>query len=161
MAGMGPAPKPDGERVRRHAPTFSWLELPAEGRKGKPPKLPTWRVWHPRTEDWWTDLWRKPQAVAWQQDGSTLHVMAALMDDLISGRAEASKISAEIRQHELTHGLNPKAMLQLRWRIMATEAAPAPATKKAAARKGKAATVTPLDDRRARVAQQLAGKEPR
>jgi hypothetical protein len=150
MAGMGPAPKPDGERARRNASTFSWVELPSTGRKGKPPLLPKWRMWDARTERWWADLWKKPQALMWEQDGSTLTTLACLVDDLVTGRAEASKVSAEMRQHEDRHGLNPRAMLQLRWRIVNVEAT-APTAPKARRKKAAPATVTPLDERRARV----------
>lgn len=121
MAGMGPPPKTDDERRRRNAPTFGWTDLPREGRKGAVPKLPGWRLWHAETKRWWSELWRKPQAVAWEQDGSTLHVLATLYDDLICGRAEAARVSAEMRQHEDRHGLNPRAMMNLRWRIVADE----------------------------------------
>ena len=155
MAGFGPPPKPDGERVRRNASTFSWVDLPSSGRKGKPPKLPEWRVWHPRTETWWAELWRTPQAVMWDQTGRSLHVMAAMMDDLISGRAEAAKVSAEMRQHEDRHGLNARSLMSLRWRIV-DEVKTAPVPAKKAARK-KPATVTPLDERRARVRGNLKG----
>jgi hypothetical protein len=55
--------------------------------------------------------------VQWEPDGSSLFVMATLVDDLVSGRAEAARVSAELRQHADAHGLTPKAMLQLRWRI--------------------------------------------
>ena len=69
----------------------------------------------------------------WKQDGSTLIVLAALYDDLISGRAEPAKVSAEMRQHEDRHGLNPKAMLNLRWRIVADELGAARTGKRKAA----------------------------
>lgn len=39
MAGMGPPPKPPGERVRRNA-TIAMTSLPAEGRQGDPPAWP-------------------------------------------------------------------------------------------------------------------------
>lgn len=39
MAGMGPPPKPAGERRRRNA-TIAMTRLPAGGRKGDPPKWP-------------------------------------------------------------------------------------------------------------------------
>ena len=110
-------PKPDGQKVTRHAPQFGWTDLPMEGRKGKAPLLPKWRLWHAETEKWWKALWATPQATQWKQDGSTLFVLATLYDDLIGGRAEPAKVSAEMRQHEDRHGLNPKAMLQLRWRV--------------------------------------------
>lgn len=125
-------PKPDGQKVTRHAPQFGWVELPRE-REGDPPALPPWRLWHPETLDWWTKLWRKPQATMWEPSGSTLWSLACLYDDLIAGRADATKVSAEIRQHEDRHGLNPKAMLQLRWRIEEEVPQPAPAKSSASA----------------------------
>jgi hypothetical protein len=39
MAGMGPPPKPDDQRRRRNA-TVATTKLPAEGRKGPPPRWP-------------------------------------------------------------------------------------------------------------------------
>lgn len=39
MAGMGPPPKPAGERRRRNA-TVAMTRLPAGGRKGEPPRWP-------------------------------------------------------------------------------------------------------------------------
>ena len=39
MAGMGPPPKPAGQRARRNA-TVAMTKLPAEGRKGRAPKWP-------------------------------------------------------------------------------------------------------------------------
>ena len=39
MAGMGPAPKPDGQRRRRNA-TVAMTKLPAEGRTGPVPDWP-------------------------------------------------------------------------------------------------------------------------
>lgn len=39
MAGMGPPPKPEGQRRRQNA-TVAMTKLPAEGRKGRPPKWP-------------------------------------------------------------------------------------------------------------------------
>jgi hypothetical protein len=113
-------PKPDGQRVNRHAPAFDWTELPAK-RKGRAPALPAWREWHPSTRAWWRALWTRPQATQWEPSGASLHVLAALMDDLVSGASDAAKVSAEIRQHQDRHGLSPKAMLQLRWRVVADE----------------------------------------
>jgi hypothetical protein len=116
-------PKPEDQRVTRHEPKFGWVNLPTAGRCGAPPKLPAWRQWQSGTRGWWKALWAKPQATQWEQDGSTLHTLACLYDDLIAGRSEAAKVSAEMRQHEDRHGLNPKAMLQLRWRIVDEDAA--------------------------------------
>lgn len=131
MAGR--YPNPDGEKVNRHAPSFAWVDLPRGGRSGKPPSLPVWmRKWQPATRKWWATTWQKPQAVMWEQDGSTMWTLACLQDDLLADRTDAAKVSAEMRQHEDRHGLNPKAMLQLRWRLEPEEndmaAADAPGT---------------------------------
>lgn len=150
---MGPSPKPDAERRRTNSPAFAWTELPAPGRKGKPPPLPKWRLWHAETLVWWRKLWATPQATVWKQDGSTLFVLAALYDDLISGKATPAQVSAEMRQHEDRHGMSPKAMLQLRWRIV-DEAQPAPPPAPARRRSTKAKVVE-LDPRRKRVLEQL------
>jgi hypothetical protein len=45
-------------------------------------------------------------------------VWAVLHHDLVVGDRAAASVSAELRQHEDRHGLNPKAMLQLRWRVV-------------------------------------------
>jgi hypothetical protein len=87
----------------------------------KAPKLPTWRKWDSGTQRWWKELWAKPQAVMWERDGSTLHILAALYDDLICARTDAKNVSAEMRQHEDRHGLSPRAMIQLRWRYASGE----------------------------------------
>lgn len=111
----GPAPNPNSRT--RHKPTFSWVDLDPAGRCGPPPKLPGWHRWQPATRKWWGEMWAKPQATQWEPDGSTMVPFALLMDDLHSGRVSISTVSAEIRQHQDRHGLNPKAMLQLRWRL--------------------------------------------
>jgi len=53
----------------------------------------------------------------WQQDGSSLWVLALLYDDVITGQVLVGRVSAEMRQHEDRHGLSPRAMVQLRWRF--------------------------------------------
>ncbi len=52
----------------------------------------------------------------WEQDGSSLFVLAVLRDDVFAGKTSAWRFE-EIRAHEDRHGLNPKAMLALRWRL--------------------------------------------
>jgi len=142
MAGAGASyPKPDDQKVNRHAPKVGWVDLPPEGRCGPAPKLPAWRQWQPGTKTWWRELWAKPHATQWEQDGKTLWTLACLYDDLIAGRSEASKVSAEMRQHEDRHGLNPKAMRQLLWRVVADEAPEQP----------EAASVASISERRARI----------
>lgn len=130
MAGGGRYPNPDGERRNRNAASFDWTVLPAEGRQGPPPALPGWRSWSERTLQWWADLWATPQASMWDPSGRSMHAMALLHHELMLDEErdakdrKASSLTAEMRQHEDRHGLTPKAMLQLRWRVGASSSAP-------------------------------------
>lgn len=153
--------KPDELRLgHRPATGKKRVVLPASGRAGKPPALPKWRLWDQRTEERWAQLWATPQALMWAKDGSSLFVWACLLDDLVTGRSEAAKVSAEMRQHEDRHGLSPKSLEQLGWAIEDPAPAPQPAEPVAKARK-KAATVTPIDERRARVTAALGTAKPK
>jgi hypothetical protein len=115
VAGMGPAPKP--EKRRRNADTFAWVELPAEGREGDPPPLPEWVGSSKWLSEAWARLWATPQATQWDPSGRSLWVWAQVMALVQSGEASAAQMG-ELRQIEDRHGLNPKALLQLRWRIV-------------------------------------------
>jgi hypothetical protein len=122
-------PKPDGERRNRAERQLDWTMLPFEGRAGDPPALPKWRDWTEQTLEWWAELWSTPQATRWDPTGRSMHTMALLHHELMTDAGNASKLSAEMRQHEDRHGLTPKAMLQLRWRVAApAQAADATAT---------------------------------
>lgn len=122
----GAYPKPDAERRNRNAPAFGWTELDAAGREGDAPDLPPGREWPSATATAWADLWKTPQATAWDQTGRTLHRWAWLHADLVVGKGASNTISAEMRQLEDRHGLSPKAMLQLRWRVKADDDASPP-----------------------------------
>ena len=127
--------KPDDEKVTRHPPKFDWIDL-APVPNVAVPALPDWRAWTEATLAWWAQLWAKPQAAMWTSDGSTLFTLAVLHHELVTGDGAPSPISAEMRQIEDRHGLNPKAMMQLRWRVVEAPAAGSkPAAKKAAAKK--------------------------
>lgn len=117
--------KPDGERRNRAERKLDWTVLPLEGRQGDPPALPAWREWTEATRAWWAELWSTPQAVAWDQSGRSMHTLALLHHELMTTDGNAAKISAEMRQHEDRHGLTPKAMMQMSWRISSTPTAPA------------------------------------
>lgn len=126
MAGGGRYPKPGA--VNRNERELAWESLPLEGRQGPAPTLPDFRVWQPATLTWWTQLWSTPQAVKWDSSGRTLHALAILHHQLVidgalpPAQSKASSISAEMRQIEDRHGLSPKAMLQLRWRVSSAPA---------------------------------------
>ena len=125
----GPAPKsPDATR-RRNAPMANTVKLPPEGRTGD---VPEW----PLTGDapsTWDDLWRTPQAAAWERLGWTrvvaryVHILT-LCEDPASMTAT---LLAEARQMEDRLGLTPMSMLRLRWEIAADEVAEKRETKTA------------------------------
>lgn len=127
MAGNGPAPNPDARRRTTHpnSPGMlgAWVELPATGRTGPPPDLPTPPPWLEKLDGWpvatrseWKRIWETPQSTRFDQSGISLHQWAqqhafiALMGPTAAGLAE-------LRQIEDRHGLSPRALLQLRWRI--------------------------------------------
>lgn len=125
-------PKPDLEKRNKMPMAFGWTDLPAEGRLGPPPKLPQLGGWCEQTRDAWAELWSSPQATAWDQTGRTMHGWAVAHHELHrdlyyddNGKPiqppNKTALLAEMRQIEDRHGLNPKAMLQLRWRIVEDE----------------------------------------
>jgi hypothetical protein len=67
------------------------------------------------------------QAVMWELSVSTLHSWAAIHAEITraleAGKAPKAALYAELRQHEHRHGVSPRAMQMLRWRI-ADEAEP-------------------------------------
>lgn len=143
----GPAPKPTEDRRRTNEPTFGWTDLPAAGREGPPPAMSDDHDYSEFAE-WWADLWSSPQAEAWDQSGRTMFgyleckrllntieiVQRADGRELAVPAAPRTAILAEMRQIEDRHGLNPKAMMQLRWRIV-DGVAPAVKPKKPPARR--------------------------
>ncbi len=138
-------PKPDSERRNRSPKAFEWLDLPAAGRKGAAPKLPALRKWSTETKRWWSALWSTPQAVAWDQTGESLVRLALLYDDLqYLEPGKSTGISAEMRAIEDRHGLSPKSMLQLRWRIVESES-------------GRGAVARPTSARRKRILEVVDG----
>lgn len=115
--------KPDAERRNRHQPAFGWTVLPERQRR-RPPPLPAWRHWSPATLDWWRGLWARPQAAAWDRSGLTLAPAALVFEAIVAGETAVAPLVAELRQHYDRHGLSPKAMSQLRWRVAELEEAP-------------------------------------
>ena len=130
MAGRGPAPKPADQR-RNRAPKLrgDWIDLPADGRKGKkPPALPSWRSWTKAARDEWVRVWSKPEAAMWHESDADLVRWLVLFERFVE--TGEPKYSAEMRQIEDRHGMNEKGRKDLRWRYVEVEA-PKPAAKRA------------------------------
>lgn len=132
-------PKPDGERVNHHALAFDWVALPAEGRDGPVPELPERTPeWAESTREWWARLWATPQATQWAEDDPEIARLALLHQTVWheSPKGPSPGLLNEMRQIEDRHGLNPKAMLQLRWRVVAQAGAEESKPKAAKGRRG-------------------------
>lgn len=133
----GPAPKPNALRSRSD---FTWTDLPAEGRKGKPPALPKLRKWSPLTVAAWNDWWSTPQAAAWDQSGRSLVRWAVLFDMMLGDEASAA-VHVQMTALEDRHGFTPQALMKMRWRVVRDEVAakrPASEGKSSKARRLKA-----------------------
>lgn len=125
--------KADSERQNRAPHAFEWVNLPEGGRKGAAPALPKGRKWTPETRAAWRDIWKLPQAVMWDHTWPEFHSWCLLREQM--QEEPKASISAELRMIHDRLGLNPKAMLQLRWRIVADEQVAKPVTPGAKARK--------------------------
>jgi hypothetical protein len=118
----GPPPKPDAERRRRN-PVPGMVLLPARGRRGRSPAWPLEVVPKPVELELWSRLWHTPQAVAWERFEWS-RVVARYVRVVVEAEDELDvKLLAEARQLEDRLGLNPLAMLRLRWSVTDDEVA--------------------------------------
>jgi hypothetical protein len=96
--------------------------LPRVGRQGPPPPWPLDIQPSPVELRKWERLWALPQAVAWETlewaDAVARYVLILTMANLCD-----PKMLAEARQMEDRLGLNPLALLRLRWEIVDEEEA--------------------------------------
>ncbi len=115
----GPAPKADP--VRRNARNGP-QRLPVEGRKGDPPAWPLPGTVTDDESDAWADLWRTPQAVAWERLGWTRTVARYCRVMVAAEQPEASAaLLAQAVALEDRLGLTPKAMRLMLWEIASDE----------------------------------------
>lgn len=119
----GPPPKPAGQRRRRNAPMANTMLLPAGGRPGPAPKWPLDRA-SAREKTLWTRAWKTPQAAAWERLGWH-DAVARYVRVLTFAEQRGAPVTylSEVRQMEDRLGLNPMAMLRLRWEVAADEVA--------------------------------------
>lgn len=115
----GPPPKSDDERLRRNAPTFQWVTLPAAGYDGPIPQLPSTRpALQAASKTMWRTWWRSPMATQWlESDVPTLLRLLRMIDSEARGTLGNSADRAEIRQLLDRFGLTPRGRQQLRWVI--------------------------------------------
>lgn len=98
--------------------------LPAEGRTGDPPNWPLPGSMTIDERVAWNQLWRTPQAVAWERLGWTRTVAryCRFMVEAEQPQATASLL-AQVTAMEDRLGLTPKAMRLLLWQIVSDEVA--------------------------------------
>lgn len=75
----GPLPKPD--KRRRNAPTIPTTNLPASGRKGRPPKVPEGYKLGKAGTAFWKFAWATPQAAAWDRGSHYIVARRASLED--------------------------------------------------------------------------------
>jgi len=101
VAGVGPPPKAEGQRVRRHKGPAGTV-LPAGGFQGSAPAMPAFYKrggrWHPKTLAWWQAMASWPQAATWlPSDWDHLADTAILKDQLHRDPVNARQYLPEIR----------------------------------------------------------------
>lgn len=119
-----PYPKPDSERVNRHKPGekgFEWTNLPARNDNPIPP-MPEGIEYTDRAKRVWKELWESPQSTMWTGPLlRTVEKYISLYDRFFgcNGYVDTSAaVTNGMTQCEDRLGLSPKAMLQLRWRVL-------------------------------------------
>lgn len=119
----GPPPDPDALRRDRPADQAGWTTLPAVVHDA-PPTFPLLGV-SDRELELWAAVWSLPPAAMWHRDSAALevalYVRALALTE--SGARGSATAAGEVRQWSDRLGLNPAAMLRLRWRVVADEVA--------------------------------------
>lgn len=149
-ARSGPAPDPNSYRSMDR----EWVELPPGGFEGVVPEFPlpravqfsryfedgrrvtepdpdeTAAVWDAELE-LWAELWRKPQAAAWDALGLKFQVAAYVRAFLESVRADAtSGLKTAVLRMEAELGLNVPGMRSNGWRIAEKSTVPQSAARR-------------------------------
>lgn len=127
MAINGPAPKANGDRERRNAPTFSDVRVVADG-KLRGPRLPKEFTWCDRTREWW-EVWRRSANAMVMTDTDWEHLLeTALLHNMLwsgsapngreNGAVSATQLAAEIRQRVTKLGATVEDRMKLRMSIV-------------------------------------------
>lgn len=115
----GPAPDPGA--LRRERDGDDWVQLPAGGRKGRVPAWPLTTATR-RERTVWNRLWKKPQAVVWEAEGSQ-DIVALYVRRFVEAeqRGSPTNLSTLVRQMADSLGLTTPGLRANRWTIVAEE----------------------------------------
>lgn len=86
----GPLPKPDARR--RNAPTIPTTALPAAGRPGSAPRVPSNVTLEKSGKVWWRWAWSTPQAAAWDAGAVQLVARRASLEDDLATIGEVESL---------------------------------------------------------------------
>lgn len=114
-ASSGPPPDPNSRRQQTKAQASGWIDLPSGGRVGDAPPWP-FAGCSDAELSVWTDLWSKPQAVAWESLNVDVRLVAMYVRRSVEAELDI-KASTEARQLGALLGLDPQSMLRNKWRI--------------------------------------------
>ena len=112
-----PGPAPRADRQTRPSRDLPWVDLPGDGRQGKPPKLPTGNGLQAAGKRMWTSIWSTPAATQWGESEIPQAVRRCQLEEVWLTTKD-TKVLPEIRHLEAALGLTPKSRKELRWRIV-------------------------------------------
>lgn len=98
---MARGPLPAKQKRRTNAPTIPTTELPAGGRKGRPPKAPEAYNLRKAGRAWWKWAWATPQAAAWSPGDLYVIARRASLEDDLAAVDDSEKLAERIEDSML------------------------------------------------------------
>lgn len=89
-----PGPLPSPNRRRRNAPTIPTTNLPAGGREGRAPRVPSWTPLGKAGRAWWRWAWSTPQACGWAAGHEAVVARRAALEDSLAAISEVHSLDA-------------------------------------------------------------------
>ena len=103
--------------LRRDRDKAEWRHLPASGREGPAPDWPLTRA-SPRETELWTDEWRRPQAIVWEQNHQEREVALYVRALAVAERPKATTSARLLVMRQLDAlGLTTAGLRSNRWII--------------------------------------------
>lgn len=113
----GPAPDPNALRRDRPSDAATWRHLPSAGRQGDAPAWPLSRL-TARERALWVEMWRRPQAIVWEENGQQVEVAMFVRSLKDAERAKAAvAMRTLVRQQMDALGLTVPGLRANRWTI--------------------------------------------